>query len=362
MNECKFSTSALVDYLEKRQKDSSMPLPPELAEHMRNCPACARIVAEESMAIAFIRLFRGRLQKEVATGTYQADRPSAVVPGQIWRFFFGPDKQSDFCLITSNPFKASADLDSAVRIAPLFLSPRREETDGSDLIVSSQSNPLGVPLLVEYWNERPLLCRQLMEYAGELEPVVMESFSRLLAADSPEPANSRIRVFRQHEIARAATFSEEAFNGLLASEANPAPEEEWLFNGIRVIYHRLRKTLKEISPIAHEEVRYSLRHREPTAIYAATKTLPKENLDKLYQLLCAFLKDRPDFPVRIRQTANHSLKLVNFEKKDFWLTLQTSDGNIVETASSGGECLIRLDDPPAALDYSIITAIIFKEK
>ena len=225
MNECKFSTTALVDYLEKRQKDASMPLPPELAEHMRVCPACARIVAEEHMAVAFIKLFRGRKQKEVpATGL--VTKPSVVIPGQIWRFFFGPDKQSDFCLITSHPFKASADLDSAVRIAPLFLSPRHEETDAGDLIVSSQSNPLGVPLLVEYWNERPLLCRQLMEYAGELEPVVMESFSRLLAADGPEPANSRIRVFRQHEIARAATFSEEAFNGLLASEANPAPEEE----------------------------------------------------------------------------------------------------------------------------------------
>jgi len=361
MNECKFSTAVLVDYLEKRQKDASMPLPPELAEHIRTCPACARIVAEEGMAIAFIRLFRGRRQKEAAS-TRQIARPSAVVPGQIWRFFFGPDRQSDFCLITSKPFKASADLDSAVRIAPLFLSPRPEEADDSDLIVASQTNPLGVPLLVEYWNERPLLCRQLMEYAGELEPAVMERFSLLLTADNPEPSDNRIRLFRQHEILRAATFSEEVFDGLLASEAKTAPDEEWFFNGIRVVYHRLRDALKEMRSSSPELVKFSLRSEEPVAIYAASATPPKENLDKLYKLLCSFLKTRANLPIRIRQAADHSLKLVNIDKNDFKLTLNTSDGNIVDATSRNGECRIKIDDTLAALDHSKITAIIFKEE
>lgn len=360
MNECTYSTAVLIEYLEMREKDASIPMPPELADHIKTCQVCARLISSENMAMAFIKLFRNR-QKSGRKLTGMTKPSSAVAPGQIWRFFFGPDKQSEFCLVTTSPFRANEKLSAAVRVAPLFLAPNLEETDATDIIVSAENNVLGVPLLIEYWNERPVLTRQLMEYAGEIGGAVLERVRQSLLAEHRQSANRTVLLFRQHEIARGALFSDQVFAELQTNESDIIPDIEWYKNGIKLIYRHLKSLIESAYQPERGERMCCSNIKEPQMIFAAATISPGENLNLLYQLLCDFVLANVDLPLRIRQMPDHSLKIINVNGQNFSLSFHSNDDRACCLTSVDATCHIKVKDQPAKLDLEELANITFKE-
>lgn len=360
MNECKYSTAILIEYLERREKDAATPMPPELANHIKNCQVCAHLINSEQMARAFIKLFRSR-QKSGKRQTGTAKHASAIAPGQIWRFFFGSDKQSEFCLITSSPFSANKKLSDAVRVAPLYLAPNPEETADTDIIISAENTVLGVPTLIEYWNERPILCRQLMEYAGAIDGAVLERVRQNLLSEREQTMNRRVKMFRQHEIARGSLFSEPVFDELKADEPDIIPDTEWYKNGIKLIYRRLKSLIESAHLTDHrEKICFSVTE-ESQMIYAAAIIPPGENLKRLYQLLCDFVLANADLPLRIRLMPDNSLKIINITKQNFLLNFLSYGNAIYSVTSINGLCHIKVSDPTAKLNLNELVSITFEE-
>lgn len=358
MNECKFPTSQLVEFLIKRLETPQMPIPEDLATHAKNCPVCARMLAEEHMARAFVSFYRGH-QKHAGASNVTLKPSFAAGPGQIWRFFFGPEKQSDFCLITSVPFKGHKDLDLAVRIAPLYLSPNPQELGPSDILIPSGENALGVPVLVETWNERPILCVQLMEYSGQLEDALFNKVKIQLEDKITETLTSTIQVFRHHEIARGGLFSDMTFRQLAEAEETVQSQEyksATSESGLKLLYIKLGRLVKEI---LHPDPSFGfiLREAPPVTIFAASESKDNLFLKALYGKLTDLLEMDSDLPFRIRQSENETLQLVHTGRRNFILSIKMICGSSFEMASVNGVCQIHDESAglPASEDIALIT-------
>lgn len=363
MNECTFSTRRLVEFLTRRLENPEMPIPPDLAGHAKTCQACAQLLAEEGMARAFIAYYRNH--HKTATITQAAERsPSAIKPGQIWRFFYGPEKTSDFCLITSDPFRGRKDLDLAVRIAPLFLSPNQLELAPSDIQLSSGESPLGIPTLIETWNERPILCEQLMEYKDQLDADLYRKVISLIRSTEHENLSSTVQIFRQQEIARGAIFSHLTFKRLmetdLAAEQLAEYEVENEVHGLKLLYLKLGQLIKTV---IHPEPLAGLLLREdaPASIYAASESTNNRCIQNLYRKLTVMLEEEGELPFRVRRSEDDSLQLLHINRRNFMLTVKMVSGKSYEIASSHGKCLIK-SDAKGLPDSEEITLIILEEK
>lgn len=363
MNKCTFSTSLLVEYLEKKLETPEMPIPEDLAGHALSCPVCARLLAEEAMARVFIAFYRNRQQSaEIAGETSQV--PSAVKPGQIWRFFYGPDKQSDFCLITSEPFKGHKNLDLAVRIAPLYLSPNPQELAPSDILLSSKENALGLPLLIEIWNERPMLCGQLMEYQGQISDSRFCTVKSHLNDAIPETLSRTVEIFRRQEIARGSLFSDLTFQRLIEADlaADKVPENEFEpeEHGLKLLYIKLGRLIKTvISPEPND--RFSLREGSPATIYAASENRSNPFIKALYDKLATLLEQDGALPFRVRQSENDSLQLVHTGRRSFLLQVKMTSGSSFTITADQGVCLVKPDYANLP-DSETIALIILEEK
>lgn len=354
MNECKFSTTILVDYLEKMLNMQKAPMSPELGDHIKHCHICTRLVKDERMARTFVNFFN-KQQKFAESSARLPKSPSSILPGQIWRFFFGSEKQSEFCLITSQPFKASPELDTAIRITPLFLSPNPRELDKSDILVAACKSKLGVPILVESWNERPILSRQLMEYFGELDS---ENFAHVMQAfqsDTIRKISQTVRIFRQQEISRGALFSDLVFNQLGDREAFEHYAIE--SNGIKLVYKKLGELIKTV----FQPILQPITINEPQAIFAASNPPANEFLNKLYQILCDFTANEQPLPFRVRRLADNSFKLQHIDKKEFSFTLTTINNDSFSLASEKGTCHLTHERRYASLKLEEVSTITFEE-
>ncbi|HOI90106.1 MAG TPA: hypothetical protein PLK28_06305 [Candidatus Rifleibacterium sp.] len=358
MNECKFPTSLLVEFLTKHLETPQMPIPEDLAAHAKNCPVCSRLLAEEHMARAFVTFYRSH-QKHAKTSSLPLKHSCAAGPGQIWRFFFGPEKQSDFCLITSSPFKGHKDLDLAVRIAPLYLSPNPQELGPSDILIPSGENALGVPVLVETWNERPILCVQLMEYSGQLEEALFDRVKIQLEDRITETITKTIQVFRRHEIARGGLFSDMTFRQLAeAEEKVQAHEYKYATSegGLKLLYIKLGSLVKEIL-CPGPSFSFILRENSTATIFAASESKDNLFLKALYSKLVALLEMDGDLPFRVRQSENYALQLVHTGRQNFILSIKMICGSGFDMASVNGVCHINVESAglPASEDIALIT-------
>jgi len=359
MNECKFSTGQLVEFLTKHLETPQMPIPEDLAAHAKNCPVCARLLAEEQMARAFVSFYRSH-QKHAKILSGPSKQSCAAGPGQIWRFFFGPEKQSDFCLITSAPFKGHKDLDLAIRIAPLYLSPNPQELGPSDMLIPSGENALGVPLLVETWNERPILCTQLMEYKGQLEESLFNKVKIKLEDEITEPVTNTVQVFRRHEIARGGLFSDMTFRQLAeAEEAVQALHEYQTVTSegaLKLLYIKLGRLVKELL-FPDPALKLCLREDSPATIFAASESKDNLFLKALYSRLAALLAIDGEMPFRIRRSEDNALQLVHTGRQNFILSIRMICGSSFEMPSINGVCHIHSESAglPASEEIALIT-------
>ncbi len=359
MNECKFPASQLVEFLSQHLKAPQMPIPEDLAAHAKNCPVCARLLAEEHMARAFVSFYRAHHKHDNASRV-PLKQSCAAEPGQIWRFFFGPEKQSDFCLITSAPFKGHENLDLAVRIAPLYLSPNPQELSSSDILIPSEGTALEVPVLIETWNERPILCAQLMEYKGQLEETLFNKIKAKLKDKISETLTTTVQVFRRHEIARGGLFSDMTFRQL--AEAEEAIQALHNYQSatsegvLKLSYIKLGSLVKELL-YPGPAFNCTLREDSPAMIFAASESKGNLFLEALYSKLTALLKTDGSLPFRIRQSEDTSLQIVHTGRQNFILSIRMAGGSSFEMASENGVCQINTESAglPTTEDITLIT-------
>lgn len=340
-----------------------MKIPEDLACHAETCPVCGRLLAEENMARAFINFHRHRQQPE-KTACQAPASPSAVKPGQIWRFFYGPEKLTEFCLITSDPFKGSKDLDPAVRIAPLFLAPNLLELAPSDILTTSSATTLGVPVLIETWNERPVLCCQLMEYHGAVENDLLDKVISSLNSPAQVALSSAMKLFRHQEINRGSFFSDLTFKRLIEADLdvdNAVVEKyELEKHSLKLLYLKLGRLVRAVL-FPEPENGLNVCESVAASIYAASEARENPFIAALYRKLTDTLGSDGELPFRVRCHEDYSLQLVHTSRKDFQLLVKMRQAATFKIAARDGVCIIQPDSTglPAS---GTIDLIILEEK
>ena len=147
-----------------------------------------------------------------------AEAIEKIVPGQVWKVSFkvGDSEEFLFAVTTSEAFKELEEIDEAVRILPIFLSPLDEcICPKTDLIIEPDKFPTQITSLLEWWNERPIETSQLKSFFGELSKDQLDQVNELLK-EHPNPINKteNLFLFREEEIAKGSLISQLYFSKL----------------------------------------------------------------------------------------------------------------------------------------------------
>ncbi len=150
-------------------------------------------------------------------------------PGQIWKARID-EHESRFVVLTTRPLDTHPSGEASIRACPLNVEYQvRDVVPQDDLVMSAQDSTLGLPFLIETWNELPLMQHQLMFCLGTLSESLAEQLrSRFADPPEPLPIPGRVRQFRHRWILEGRRLSEPYFAGLPVEQSH-AEQDPWEF-------------------------------------------------------------------------------------------------------------------------------------
>ncbi|HNX77355.1 MAG TPA: hypothetical protein PLM07_10955 [Candidatus Rifleibacterium sp.] len=261
----------LARFFKSVQNKVSQPLPDKLDRHIKNCQACQKLLKSPALREALIKNFFSENTKEsfavMLNNTKQLHDVTRVEPGQLWGLLYGENQEQALAVIASEPFATESDdaitSRQGVRIMPVYASPCPADFDKkTDLIAEPKQSPTGITLLIEWWNERPVLLENLATLYGNLPGTLQERLARLVA-DEPALAGQAksVRFFREVETARGALISADFFKHLQAAESACLENEPVVIDEPFIIDFAALAANEELALAAasHDEIFYSLK-------------------------------------------------------------------------------------------------------
>ena len=208
------STKELLDYLISPGKHTKMP--EKLLQHTLICPSCNRILNNPKIQKAFINALT--CEETPGDKIRKAKKRSEITeikPGQLWQINV-PGATEKIIAITTSELITERNI-KAVRITPICTTHSMKDTDETDMFLKPAEMPLGLPCLVQWWNDRPILLKQLTICYGEIS---VRATKELLGKVKIFAYNSRmsssVRLFRQIEIDKGKIISAPFFTELMA--------------------------------------------------------------------------------------------------------------------------------------------------
>ncbi len=261
----------LARFFKSVQNKISHPLPDKLDRHVKKCQACQKLCKSSALREALVKnVFAEDSKKsfaEMLNNSKQLQDVTLVEPGQLWGVLYSENQAQALAVIASEPFAIGSDNDIAsqqgVRIMPVYSSPCPADFDHkTDIIAEPKTSPTGITLLIEWWNERPVLLENLATLYGSLPDSLQKRLNRL-AADEPALADQAksVRFFREVEIARGALISADFFKYLQSAESADLGNEPVVIHEPFVIDFAALAANEELALAAasHDEVFYSLK-------------------------------------------------------------------------------------------------------
>jgi hypothetical protein len=207
-------TKEILEYLLNPDKYSETP--EELVQHASVCSLCKRILNNPRIQKAFINALT--CEETPGDKIREAKRRSEVTeikPGQLWQVNV-PGGTEKIIAITTSELITECGIKS-VRITPICTTHSEKDTDETDMFLKPAEMPLGLPCLVQWWNDRPILFNQLTicygEISAEATKELLKKFKHFVHTNKLSPSS---RLFRQTEINKgkiiSAQFVEELNN------------------------------------------------------------------------------------------------------------------------------------------------------
>ena len=231
MNNCDSFTKQLVDYISKKQKDSSIELPTALKEHVEKCESCKNLIENPKKAKLFLNAYSS--MAKLAEATKIPSKPDKPQKGQIWQLCQKISVPSE----KEGRFKEIEKIEYAIILEdglnngkfaaiPLYLNYRMSEITKNDMLLKPEDTSIYLPLLAECWNSILVEASSLSKYFGSISE---DYFSSLVnrynffkiegeKALDAKYSNETIAFFRKYEINR--------FTEYLGFEAYSAAEEK----------------------------------------------------------------------------------------------------------------------------------------
>jgi len=205
-------TKEFLDYLLNLGKHAKMP--EKLLQHTLVCTHCRMILNNPSLQKAFI--YALTCEETPGDKIRKAKKRSEITeikPGQLWQVKV-PGATEKILAITTSELITERNI-KAVRITPICTTHSMKDTDETDMFLKPAEMPLGLPCLVQWWNDRPILFKQLTICYGEISA---KATKELLNKIKDFAYNGRMaqstRLFRQIEIDKGKIISAPFFNKL----------------------------------------------------------------------------------------------------------------------------------------------------
>jgi hypothetical protein len=209
-------TKELLNYLQIAEKEPSAKIPEKLAQHAKVCAICSRILKNQKLQKAFINALT--CEETPGDKIRKAKKRSEITeikPGQLWQIKV-PGANEKIIAITTSEVVIESGI-KAVRITPICTTHSMKDTDETDMFLKSDEMPLGLPCLVQWWNNRPILFKQLTICYGEIS---VRATKELLGKVKNFAYTGRMalstRLFRQIEIDKGKVISAPFFTKLMA--------------------------------------------------------------------------------------------------------------------------------------------------
>ena len=236
MNNCDFYTEQLIDFISRNQADSSIEIPFELKEHIKNCENCREIVENRRKAKLFLKAYSS--MKKLANATKIEPYCGKVQAGQVWQICqkisipsenegrFKETEKIEYAIILED----SSD-NSKFAAIPLYLNYRKSEISEDDMLLRAEDTTLYLPLLVECWNSIYLHESSLCKYLGSISATNFSSLKNKFnffkeagekAIDS-SVVNENVAFLRKSEINRFTEFL--GFEAYAVSDTEKATEK-----------------------------------------------------------------------------------------------------------------------------------------
>ena len=219
MNNCDFFTEQLIDFISRNQADSSIEIPSELKEHIKNCDNCRELVENRKKAKLFLKAYSS--MKKLANATKIEPYCGKVQAGQVWqicqKISIPSEKEGRFKEIEKIEYAIILEdsLDNGKFAAiPLYLNYRMSEVSKDDMLLKPEDTSLYLPLLAECWNSIYLPESSLCKYFGCISETNFSSLknkfnsfkeAREKAIDT-SVVNETVAFLRKYEINRFKEF------------------------------------------------------------------------------------------------------------------------------------------------------------
>jgi len=207
-------TKELLDYLQIAEKEPSAKIPEKLAQHAKVCAICSRILKNQKLQNAFIySLTCEETPGDKIRKAKKRTEVTEIKPGQLWQVKV-PGASEKILAITTSSIITENNI-KAVRITPICTTHSEKDTDETDMFLKPAEMPLGLPCLVQWWNDRPVLLTQLSLCYGELSKDITDKIlTRISEFPKPVSLSASGHLFRQIEIDKGKIISAPFFNKL----------------------------------------------------------------------------------------------------------------------------------------------------
>ncbi len=231
MNNCDSFTKQLVDYISKKQKDSSIEIPTALKEHVEKCESCKNLIENPKKAKLFLKAYSSMVK--IAEATQIPSKPDKPQKGQIWQLCqkisvpsekegrFKEIEKIEYAIILEDGFN-----NGKFAAIPLYLNYRMSEISKDDMLLKPEDTSLYLPLLAECWNSILVEASSLSKYFGCISEDYFSSLENKYnffkneweKALDAKYSNETTAFFRKYEINR--------FTEYLGFESYSAREEK----------------------------------------------------------------------------------------------------------------------------------------
>lgn len=216
-------TKELLDYLLNPDKYTRGParllkIPRKLLQHDLVCASCKRILNNPKIQKAFINsLICEETPGDKIRKAKKRSEITEIKPGQLWQINV-PGASEKIIAVTTSELLTESGI-KEVRIAPICTTHSMKDTDETDMFLEPAEMPLGLPCLVQWWNDRPILPEQLNICYGEISAeATKELLKKIKDFANTNKLSSSGLLFRQIEIDKGKIISAPFFEKIIQEE------------------------------------------------------------------------------------------------------------------------------------------------
>lgn len=260
----------LLQFIKDTKNNPQNKIPQKILKHAKTCEKCSEILGKPELWDAFININEtlNNTSKQndllIVTPKTRKNEYKNIKEGMVCRIKIDNTLNFAFVLITD---VSNLNENGFIRISPIAVSPQDEDIDfETDIIIPASNMPNGLPSLIEWWNDRPILANSINKVLGSISTDDYKKIKQELV-NQPRMSKSTksVLIFREIEKNKGNQMSASFFDKFVSEESIaketicvrifdlfPTNEELKLAAASKDIYTVLKEYLKNNYPDDYE--------------------------------------------------------------------------------------------------------------